>query len=267
VQGRDGNFYGTTGEGGTSYAGTVFRISRSGTYTNLYSFGSTPNDGGGPDAGLVQGSDGNFYGPTSLGGNLSLNTGAGCGTVFKLTPAGVLTSLVQFNGTTGGYSVAGLVQGTNGNFYGTAEYGGNLSANDGYGFGTVFKLTPAGVLTTLSMLNLTNGYNPAAGLAQGSDGNFYGTTDGGGSGGNGTVFRMTPAGVLTTLVSFNGTNGINPQGGLVQGNDGNFYGTTEYGGANGLGTVFQVTTNGTLTTLVAFGGQTNDPGPSFSRLH
>jgi len=265
VQGSDGYFYGTTVSGGTRGFGTVFRMTAAGGLTTLVSFSNT--NGAAPLAALVQGGDGNFYGPTSLGGNLSLNTGAGCGTVFKMTPAGVLTTLVQFNGTTGGYSVAGLMQGTNGNFYGTAEYGGSLSANDGYGFGTVFAMTPAGALPALVMLNLTNGYNPAAGLTQGSDGNFYGTTDGGGTGGAGTVFQLTPAGVLTTLVSFNGANGNNPHGGLVLGTDGNFYGTTEYGGANGLGTVFQVTTNGTLTTLASFGGQTNTPGTSFSRLH
>ncbi|SPE50062.1 hypothetical protein SBV1_1030001 [Verrucomicrobia bacterium] len=86
---------------------------------------------------------------------------------------------------------------------------------------------------------------------QSSDGNLYGTTDGGGAGVGGTVFRMTPSGALTTMVSFNGTNGISPPG-LVQGSDGNFYGTTEYGGANGRGTVFQVTPAGVLTTLVSF---------------
>jgi uncharacterized repeat protein (TIGR03803 family) len=176
-----------------------------------------------------------------------------------MTPAGVLTRLVEFSGANGENPAGGLVQGTNGNFYGTTSIGGNLSLNAGYGFGTVFKMTPGGALTTLVSFNLTNGYNPTAALVQGSDGNFYGTTTGGGAGVGGTVFKMTPAGVLTTLVSFNGANGSQPSAGLVQGSDGNFYGTAEYGGANGLGTVFQVTTNGTLTTLVSFGGQTNAP--------
>jgi uncharacterized repeat protein (TIGR03803 family) len=216
----------------------------------LVSFGKT--NGAAPLAALVQGSDGNFYGTTSLGGNLSLNNGAGYGTVFQMTPAGVLTRLVSFTGANGSYPSAGLVQGTNGSFYGTAEYGGNLSLNAGYGFGTVFKMTPAGALTTLVSFNLANGYNPSAGLVQGSDGNFYGTTDGGGAGGAGTVFKMTPAGVLTTLVAFNGADGNSPQAPLVQGSDGNFYGTTGYGGANGKGTVFQVTPAGALTTLVSF---------------
>jgi uncharacterized repeat protein (TIGR03803 family) len=250
VQGSDGNFYGTTFGGGASGMGTVFQMSPAGVLTTLISF--SDSDGAAPLAPLVQGNDGSFYGTTSEGGNLVLNGGAGFGTVFRMTPAGMLTTLVVFNGSNGGNPAAGLVQGTNGNFYGTTALGGNLSLNGGYGFGTVFKMTPAGSLTTLVSFNLANGYNPSAGLLQGSDGNFYGTTDGGGAGGGGTVFKMTPAGALTTLVFFNGANGNNPQASLVQGSDGNFYGTTTYGGANGRGTVFQVTPAGLLTTLVSF---------------
>jgi uncharacterized repeat protein (TIGR03803 family) len=252
VQASDGNFYGTTEYGGTNRNnGTVFQMTPAGALTTLVSFNGS--NGSYPAAGLVQGSDGNLYGTTSQGGDLSVNGGTGGGTVFKMTPAGLLTTLVVFNGTGGMNSTAGLVQGTNGNFYGTTAYGGNLSANAGFGFGTVFRMTSAGALTTLVSFNLANGYIPSAGLVQGSDGNFYGTTDGGGAGGCGTVFKMTPAGVLTTLVSFNGADGNSPQAPLVQGSDGNFYGTTTYGGAGGFGTVFRVTPAGVLTTLVSFG--------------
>ena len=198
-----------------------------------------------PAAALVQGNDGIFYGTTEYGGTNN------DGTVFQVTPAGVLTTLVSFTGANGSYPSAGLVQGTNGSFYGTAEYGGNLSLNAGYGFGTVFQMTTNGTLKTL-VFNLANGYNPSAGLVQGSDGNFYGTTAGGGTGGGGTVFKMTAAGVLTPLVSFHGPDGNSPQAPLVQGSDGNFYGTTTYGGANGRGTVFRVPPAGVLTTLVSF---------------
>jgi uncharacterized repeat protein (TIGR03803 family) len=253
VQGSDGNFYGTTQSGGASGMGTVFEITSSGVLTTLVSFNNT--DGSVPLAGLVQGTNGNFYGTTFQGGDLSIDglfNNSGAGTVFEMTPAGVLTTLVVFNGYNGANPAGGLVQGTNGNLYGTTSIGGNVNFNAGWGFGTVFKMTPGGALTTLVSFSLTNGYNPTAGLAQGSDGNFYGTTDGGGAGGSGAVFKMTPAGVLTTRVSFNGANGNSPQAALVQGSDGNFYGTTEYGGTNRLGTVFQVTTNGTLTTLVSF---------------
>ena len=151
------------------------------------------------------------------------------------------------------YPAAGLVQGSDGNFYGATVYGGNRSLNGGNGFGTVFKMTPAGALTPLVTFSSTNGSFCTGGLVQGNDGNFYGATRGGGASGGGTLFKMTSTGSFTTLFAFNGANGSNPQAPLAQGNDGNFYGATEYGGTNALGTVFQITTNGTLTTLDAFG--------------
>ena len=140
-------------------------------------------------------------------------------------------------------------------FYGTTENNGSGSS-----VGTVFRVTPAGVLTTLVNFNGANGQYPWAGLVLGSDRNFYGTTQTGGNSGVGTVFKMTPAGVLTTLVNFTGANGSGPYAGLVLGSDGNFYGTTSYGGPNDLGTVFQMTPAGVLTTLVNFTGA-NGHGP------
>jgi uncharacterized repeat protein (TIGR03803 family) len=143
------------------------------------------------------------------------------------------------------YPAAALVQGNDGNFYGTTASGGTKANN-----GTVYQMTPAGMLTTLVSFNGTNGSYPAAGLVQGSDGNFYGTTVSGGAGGLGTVFRVTPAGVLTTLVSFGKTNGAAPLAALVQGSDGNFYGTTSLGGnlslnnGAGYGAVFKMTPAG-----------------------
>ena len=247
VQGSGGYFYGTTP--GSSYYGpgygSVFKISTNGALTSLHSF-TGGNDGKNPEAGLVQGTNDNFYGTTENGGT------DGYGAVFKISATGALTTLYSFTyGNDGAYPEAGLVQGTNGNFYGTTTYGGNLSLNGGDGFGTVFKMTPAGALTTLVSFNGANGIYSVGRLVEGSDGNFYGTTYGGGVSGDGTVFKMTSAGVLTTLVSFNGTNGISPPG-LVQGSDGNFYGTTEYGGAGAFGTVFQMTTAGALTNFFSF---------------
>ena len=257
VQGSDGNFYGTTEGGGTTNNnGTVFRISPSGTYTNLYSFGTSPKDGAIPNAGLVQGSDGNFYGTTVIGG----------GTVFRISPSGTYTSLYSFAGypTDGQYPEAGLVQGSDGNFYGTTEGGGTYSG------GTVFRISPSGSETNLYSFGSypTDGVAPFAGLVQGSDGNFYGTTYLGGSsancdGGCGTVFRINSSGTETTLYSFVGssTDGENPyHDGLVQGSDGSFYGTTKYGGANSLGTVFRITPSGSYTNLYFFGSQPNDGG-------
>jgi uncharacterized repeat protein (TIGR03803 family) len=179
VQGYDGNFYGTTHSGGSANLGTVFQMTADGTLTTLVSFNAT--NGGLPVAGLVQGNDGNFYGTTYFGGNLALNGGSGLGTVFKMTAEGLLTTLVSFNATNGGHPAAGLTQGSDGNFYGTTQWGGNLSLNNSNGFGTVFKMTPAGTLTTLVSFNATNGGVPVAGLVQGNDGNFYGTTQWGGN--------------------------------------------------------------------------------------
>ncbi|MBI5775545.1 MAG: immunoglobulin domain-containing protein, partial [Verrucomicrobia bacterium] len=175
------------------------------------------------------------------------------------------TTLVEFNNNTApkGYGPTGsLVQGTDGNFYGLTYQGG---AN---GFGTVFQMTPAGVLTTLVEFNnntAPKGRNPYGSLVQGTDGNFYGLTYGGGANDYGTAFKMTPAGVLTTLVEFRYTTpprGAYPRGSLVQGTDGNFYGLTSEGGANGFGTAFQMTPAGGLTTLTQFKDNTAPKGAS-----
>jgi uncharacterized repeat protein (TIGR03803 family) len=205
VQGSDGNFYGTTKYGGGNFNsdGTVFNISTNVALTNLYSFSG--NDGAGPN-GLVQGSDGNFYGTTEIGGNTNLNNGFGNGTVFTVTTNGTLTSLYSFGGTNDGATPdAGLVQGSDGNFYGTTETGGNTNLNSGFGYGTVFTVTTNGTLTSLYSFNGTNdGATPSAGLVQGSDGSFYGTTRYGGTNNIGTVFRLTIVPVFQAVTLTNG---------------------------------------------------------------
>jgi MYXO-CTERM domain-containing protein len=257
VQGTDGNFYGTAEAGGSgANGGGVFKITSSGSLTALVSFTGTNGDN--PGAALVQGTDGNFYGTTSLGGSgygsIGPNT-LGDGTVFKITPSGTLTTLVSFTGANGAEPQSTLVQGTDGNFYGTTSIGG--TSNDG----TVFKITPAGVLTTLYSFSGADGNQPDAGVVQGTDGNFYGTTGLGGTSNDGTVFKITPAGALTTLFSFAGANGIQPAASLLQFSDGNFYGTTYHGGAHANGTVFKITPAGVLTTLYSFGGTTDGALP------
>jgi len=284
VQGSDGYFYGTTYHGGTNgYAnygsgyGTVFKITTNGALTTLYSFGSVqdtngyPLDGANPQAALVQGSDGNFYG-TTAGWN-GLGGPHYPGTVFKISTNGALTSLYSFTGTNDGAGPNGLVPGSDGNFYGTTDHGGTN------GNGTVFKITTNGALTSLYSFgsvqdnngDLLDGANPQAGLVQGSDGNFYGTTYHGGTNGNGTVFRITTNGTLTSLYSFTGYNdGGTPDAALVQGSDGYFYGTTEEGGTTnynanfrnyGGGTVFKISPNGTLTSLYSFTNSPDGPWP------
>jgi len=245
MQASDGNLYGTTQKGGaTGNGGTVFRLALppAMTLTTLASFNSS--NGATPGwVGLVQASDGNFYGTTHGGGD------SGYGTIFKTTPAGTLTTLHSFVGTDGSQPWAGLIQASDGNFYGTTSRGG--SADDD---GTVFKVTPAGVLTDLHVFSGTDGLVPESSLVQATDGNFYGTTGGGGTPGNGTVFKLTPAGTVTTLYNFALTDGNVPYAGLIQASDGNFYGTTGSGGPNGWGTVFKITPAGALTTLYGFGG-------------
>ena len=267
VQGGDGYFYGATQTalGGPYHGpeyGTVFKISTNGVLTNLYSFSGT-NDGAYPAAGLVQGSDGFFYGTTQNGGASETIQNPGYGTVFKISSNGWLTNLYSFS-SSNGYPSTSLVQGGDGFFYGTA---GGINEGLGLtGYGTVFKIDTNGMLTNLySFTGTADGESPR-GLAPGNDGNFYGTTDGGGAYtnqfgyGNGTVFRFSANGLLTNLYSFTGTNdGAVPQGGLVQGSDSYLYGTTANGGAYtneygvGDGTVFRISTNGALTVLHAFG--------------
>jgi uncharacterized repeat protein (TIGR03803 family) len=256
VQGSDGYLYGTTAGGGTIGGyGTVFKISTSGALTSLCSFGYE----GTPLAGLVQGSDGNFYGTTALGG------ASNSGTVFKFSTNGALSTLYSFTGHyDGGIPYAGLVQGTDGKFYGTTSYG-YQGYYTGFFPGTVFQIDTNGVLTTLyRFTGLGDGEYPRAALVQAGDGNFYGTTEGDPSiDFRGSVFQISTNGMLTNLPSFTGTNdGANPYAGLVLGSDGYLYGTTEFGGSSGNGTVFAVNTNGTgFTTLHSFSaGSTNSSG-------
>ena len=242
VQGTDGNFYGTTVEGGANFEGSVFVMMPDGTLTTLSSLGAE-DSGGAPYAGLVQGTDGNFYGTGSRGGN-------GNGMVFTVTATGTFTMLYSFcaqSGCPDGMSpFAGLVQGADGNFYGATNSGGNFNACSlEQGCGTIFKIAADGTLITLHAFDSTDGFNPQGTLALGSDENFYGTTHDGGANNFGTVFTVTPAGTLTTIHSFDQTNGAMPYAGLVQATNGKLYGTTSSGGASsncdgGCGTVFSL---------------------------
>jgi uncharacterized repeat protein (TIGR03803 family) len=205
-------------------------------FTTLYSFNVA--NGYEPESSIVQAANGQLYGTTLQGGPSEE------GSIFGLTTVGNLTFVYSFDGTDGGEPIAGLIQATDGNLYGTT-------------FGdTIFKVTPAGAVTTLYSFCLQSGCPdgtaPSGGLIQGRNGNLYGTTQQGGANGDGTIFTITLSGSLTTLYSFTGADGSSPYAGLVQATNGNFYGTTQYGGANGRGAVFEITPSGKLTTLYAF---------------
>lgn len=255
VQGANGDFYGTTYRGGAGTfggtAGTIFKITSAGKLTTLYSFCSQPgcSDGAGPWAGLVQATNGDFYGTTYWGGSMY------SGTIFRLSQSGRLSTLYSFCSQSrcsdGAYPTGGLVQGTDGNLYGTTSGPGNG--------GTVFKITTTGTLTTLyhfcSFYGCPDGSIPMAGLVQGTDGNLYGTTSEGGVAaygcgglhlyGCGSIFRITRSGKLTKLYDFCSqsgcTDGALPQSVLMQGTDGNFYGSTNDGGNSDTNCIFSGT--------------------------
>ncbi len=180
VQGADGDFYGSTTIGGARSAGILFKITPDGAFTTLHTFAST--DGADPWGAMVAGTDGNFYGTTTLGGTF------GQGTVFQMTPAGVFTTLYDFDGANGQGPIAGLTFGNDGNLYGVAQTGGASTL-----FGTLFEITLSAQFTNLHSFSGTDGSFPYSGLTLGGDGNFYGTTDGGGKDAEGTVFRFSPS--------------------------------------------------------------------------
>ena len=253
--------------------------------TTLYNFCSLANcaDSMYPSGAVIQGSDGNFYG-TTRGGSCTAS-GSECGSVFQLTPSGVLTTLYDFctlvGCPDGAFPIGGVVEGSDGNFYGTTGLGGsNCTVIGGPGgCGTAFQLTPGGVLTTLhdfcSVAGCADGRYPQDRMLQGSDGNFYGATPGLDAGIGGTVFQLTPSGAFRTLYAFCSQNfhgkcsdGSNPSAAPVMGTDGNLYGTTSLGGEQfgpvpakcngtkgkgiGCGTIYRLTLSGVLTTQYSF---------------
>jgi uncharacterized repeat protein (TIGR03803 family) len=263
VQGTDGNFYGVSSGGDFSGCenqtrlgcGTIFRVTPEGALTTIYNFCSLTNcaDGSAPIGNLVQGSNGNFYGVTKEGGNLTVECGFGCGTIFEITTAGKLTTLYrlcsQTNCADGEDLLGGITLASNGTFYGTTARGG------AYGDGEVFAITAGGKFTVpysfCVQANCTDGSFPAAALLQASNGKLYGSTDFGGANNRGTIFSISTAGALVTLHSFYQGESANP-GQIIQGADGSLYGLTAAAGSHLQGTVYKLTTSGTLDDLHSF---------------
>ena len=239
IRGGDGALYGTTYGGGTNNHGTVFQISADGTgYSIIHSFTGAKSDGAVPDAPLILGADGMFYGTTYGGGTNNH------GTVFRLGPGGTGFSVLHsFTGTNGdgAQPESGLMQGADGALYGTTYEGGS-----GSGYGTVFRIATNGtgytVLYRFQGAAAGDGAYPFAALFQGADGALYSTAQYGGDNSLGTVFRIGTDGTgYSILYSFTGTNGdgTEPEASLMQGADGALYGTTYAGGNQNLGTVFR----------------------------
>jgi uncharacterized protein (TIGR03437 family) len=249
ILGPDGNFYGAMQNGLNA---AVFRITPGGTLTTLQTLDNLQGV-----SALTMGSDGSFYGTLQYGGTNS----SPWGVIYKITASGTYTMLYNFSGADGQGPVGGVTQGPDGNFYGITQYGGTSP----YG-GTIFRMTPAGVLTTLHDFKggvqlPAEQLQPNAALVLGPDRNFYGTTEYGGSCntsflGCGTIFRISPAGDFATLYTFSGSDGRLPATGLTLGSDGNLYGTTFYGGAKDSGTLFRLTIPHTPPSITA-GGMVN----------
>ena len=241
AQGRNGKLYGTT-VGDLTY-GSVFSITSRGSFAELYAFDYT--NGENPTAGLTLATDGNFYGAALGGGSAKV------GTLFKVSPSGVITSLHSFSGGgDGAYPLSAPVI-ASGAVFGTTA--GNLGA-------TVYKYTQSGAFNTIYQFDITT--EITAPLIQGSDGLLYGTAYTGGTSNCGSVFSLTTAGKLVTTYSFPcGAGGSSPYGPLFQASDGSFYGTTEQGGASGNGTVFKMTQAGQVSILYSFKGGSDGATP------
>ena len=247
--GFDGNLWGTTAGGGKDGAGTVFKMTPAGAWTKIYEFTNGTDDSA-PNYTLFQGQDGNMYGVSEEQYNGQY------GTFFKLSTKGKITAH-DFNYTDGANPNL-AIEGTDGNYYGTAQLGGDPTCK----CGVVYKSTAAGKITVLHKFTgyvsstQYDGSRPIGILVQGSDGNFYGTTYTGGQSNQGTVFKISPSGTYTLLHSFlyasPAYDGSLPLAGLTAGTDGNFYGVTANGGTKNTGVIFEITPSGTETKLYDF---------------
>jgi uncharacterized repeat protein (TIGR03803 family) len=235
IQGTDGNFYGTTVSGGSNSSGTIFKVTSAGKPTVLFNCDGA--HGVSPVGPLVQALDGNFYG-TTFGGGVS-----NVGTIFRMTPAGKVTVLHSYNfSPDGGRPNSGLVQGTDGLFYGSAQQGGTI------GFGTVYKVDVGGTFNVLYTFDQTTGAYPDITLMQHTNGSFYADTLKGGSGANGVFYGV--GGNFAAFVAF--VNGAAKVGKTVEFLGQGFKGTTSVS-FNGASATFKVISGTYMTATVPSG--------------
>jgi uncharacterized repeat protein (TIGR03803 family) len=245
--GSDGNFYGTAQQGGTASQGVVFKMTTAGAVTILHSFNNA-TDGSFPWGPPILASDGNFYGSTSGGGK------GGGGTVYKITSTGTYTTVYTFTPAIGTSPIASPTQGTDGYLYVPVALSGLNSC------GSVVKISTAGVLNNSYQFPCGNGGSfPIGPLIQASNGNFYSTTQDGGTNGEGTIYQVTPGLAVTILHSFGASfgDGIMPSAGLLLATDGNYYGSTAEGGTYDDGTIFNTSTGGSYAQLYSFNNSAN----------
>ena len=266
VRDSAGNLYGTTLVGGTANAGVIYKLDTTGRETVLYNF-TGGADGAHPYSNMILDPAGNLYGTANSGGT------AGWGTLYKLSPAGVLTVLWSFTGRDdGGGPYGGVIRDSAGNLYGTTWSGGNKTSPCPVdGCGVVYRLDAAGQETALYSFSGPDGSNPGAALALDSAGNLYGTTGNGGNGGGacafgcGTVFKLNSAGQETVLYNFTGgADGGYPASGVAMDPAGNLYGTAAFDGAGNSGAIFRVETTGIFSVLYSFTGGTDGRDPMSS---
>jgi uncharacterized repeat protein (TIGR03803 family) len=263
-----GDIYGTTVYGGPGANGIVYELKKGAKKeTILHTFPSQSGDGAAPECGLIEDAAGNLYGTTFAGG---ASGQLSAGTVFKITNTGEESVLHSFDGTDGFGPVAGLVEDSAGNLYGTASSGGSA------GWGTVFKISAAGVFSVL--YNFQGYLTEDGGLASAgspmvldSAGNLYGVTTSGGDAvacpefGCGVIFKLDSAGNETILHIFVSTDGFAPNG-VIFDAAGNLWGTTTFGGAHNQGTIFKLDPSGNLTTVYSFSGGETDGEVPFAGL-
>ena len=222
VLAKNGDLYGATSNGGSNKDGTIYKLDPKTQRLTIIANFKAANPVSGPITGLLQASDGNFY-----GGTIALSSP---GEIFKVTPGGEVSAFYTFSSALIGLDWP-LIEGSDGNFYGTA-------AN------FVFKMTPNATVTTLYTLPKTDGYPLAGTVAQGPNGNLYGLCTYGGTAGYGTIYEVSTDGSFFTVLHNFGdgsipNDGEYPAGRLLLGADNNFYGVTARGGSAGEGTIFK----------------------------